>query len=96
MNKGRPANRRVLCTGVRQGQLLVLQEIEKPVRGRYFVIRLCLACFKVERVGKDRMTTAHQIPLSCGCVGRERRKATAAAYFQDHMKRRYDQGLDRS
>lgn len=91
MSLGRPPEKRILITGKRQGHLIVLQEIEKKVRNRYWVIRLCLACFKVERVEKRRFNGVGPVAQSCGCVGREKRKLTAARYFPEHMKRRADE-----
>lgn len=57
--------KRVLTTGQRSGQLLVIQEIQKPNRGKqYSVIVYCFACKEPKRMLKH----SAQRSKTCGCM----------------------------
>lgn len=62
---------RSLITGQKFGRLLVIQEIEKAVRGRIFCLCLC-DCGNLSKPSKAHLLSGQS--RSCGCWDAERKK----------------------
>ncbi len=59
--------KRVLATGIRKGDVLVIQEVERRFRTHFKVIVYCFACRGVKAMHKSVINRDSRMLISCGC-----------------------------